>query len=53
MNRDELQSLRDEVFALVEHLRKLGDFDANARSVRLTAEACLQLTQHLLDRLKR
>ncbi len=53
MTTDELEALREQLFDAVEHRRKLGDYDANAPGVRQALEACLQLTQHLLDRLKR
>lgn len=53
MTRDEVLQLRNQLQALIDQLRRLGDYDASARSIRETAEAVLKLTQHLLDRMRK
>ena len=37
----------------LEERRSMGDYDASAAGIRMALEICLQLTQHLLDRMKK
>lgn len=53
MTREELLALRDGLTARLEDRKRLDDFDANARPIRELLDACLKLTQHLLDRMRR
>lgn len=53
MTRDDLLALRVTLQVHVDAMRKLGDYDTNASKVRAALEACLKLTQHLLDRMKK
>ncbi len=53
MTRDELIALREGLQTLVDSQKRLGDYDTNAAAIRAALEACLRLTQHLIDRMKR
>lgn len=53
MTRDDLLALRIALQMQVDMMRKLGDYDANAKPVRVALEASLLITQHLLDRMKK
>lgn len=37
----------------LEERRTMGDYDTNASGIRVALEACLQLTDCLLDRMKK
>lgn len=50
--RDDMVALRQEQFALVEELRKLGDFDAGASFARRHAETYLKELDLRLERIK-
>jgi hypothetical protein len=50
--RDELLQIRQNHFALVERLRKTGDYDASAPAIRAIAENFLQFIEHMLERTK-
>jgi hypothetical protein len=52
MNREEMAMLRKTMFAMVERLRKVGDYGAGAADIRLTAEVVLKLIDHWLERMK-
>jgi hypothetical protein len=47
MKRQELLSLRGEMWTLVRELEHVGDFDAHASSIRALANASLAILDHL------
>lgn len=53
MTREELVDLRRVLLMKAEYLRSLGDFDANAGTVRLAIESLLKLTDHAIEKARK
>ena len=53
MTRTQLEELEVALTDLVNDRRSLGDFDTNARVIRMLSEAALLLTHHLRERAPR
>lgn len=50
MTKEELLELRKTLQTKYEDLKRIGDFDANAGSVRMAIESLLKLTNHELEK---
>jgi hypothetical protein len=53
VNRTQLEELEVALTDLVNDRRSLGDFDTNALTIRMMAEALLLLTRHLREQTPR
>jgi hypothetical protein len=49
MKKKELIDLHNDLVEAHEERRKLGDFDANSKHVRLLLEGLLQVTEHAIE----
>jgi len=52
MTRDEIVELRQQVLTLVAELKRLDDYDTNARFIRTFGNALLRILDHMLSRMK-
>ena len=53
MTREELVQLRKTLQIKNDDLKRIGDFDASAATVRLCVESLLKLTDHALEKAKK
>lgn len=52
MTRAELVEHRNQLQRVVEERKRLGDYDTNAKAIRMALESNLKLAEHLLSRMK-
>lgn len=53
MTREDLKELEATIMKEVVERRNLGDYNADARSIRMLAENQLKLIQHILEKAPR
>lgn len=53
MTREELVELRTAYLTRLKQMRQVGDYGAGAADARETAEALLQIIDHLLERMRK